>query len=80
VDALVHVPHGAYPHECYGRYDAEPDHFGAYVEGINARGSAAVQEYLGRYVYGPATHAEYLALFGAAVLADAERRGKELVS
>ena len=37
VDALVHVPHGAYPHECYGLYDAEPGHFGAYVESINAR-------------------------------------------
>jgi glutaconate CoA-transferase subunit A len=80
VDALVHVPHGAYPHECYGLYDAEPDHFGAYVEGINARGSAAVQEYLDRYVHGPATHAEYLALFGEEALAAAKRRGKELVS
>ena len=27
VDALVHVPYGSYPHECYGLYDAEPDHF-----------------------------------------------------
>jgi glutaconate CoA-transferase subunit A len=80
VDALVHVPHGAYPHECYGLYDAEPDHFGAYVESINARGPAAVQEYLDRYVYGPATHAEYLALFGEEALAAAKRRGKELVS
>ena len=77
---LAHVPYGSYPHECYGLYDAEPDHFGAYVESINARGSAAVQEYLDRYVYGPATYAEYLALFGTAVLVDAERRGKELVS
>ena len=80
VDALVHVPHGAYPHECYGLYDAEPGHFGAYVESINARGSAAVQEYLDRYVYDPATHAEYLALFGTTALAEADRRGKELVS
>src|SRR3984893_17252775 len=80
VDALVRVPHGAYPHECYGLYDVEPDHFGAYVESINARGSAAVQEYLDRYVYGPATHAEYLALFRSAAPLEAERRGKELVS
>ena len=27
VDALVHVPYGSYPHECYGLYDAEPAHF-----------------------------------------------------
>jgi len=39
-----------------------------------------VQEYLDRYVHGLATHAEYLALFGKSALAEAERRGKELVS
>jgi len=80
VDALVHVPYGSYPHECYGLYDAEPDHFSAYVEGINQRGAAGVQDYLGRYVYGPATHAEYLALFGETALEDARRRGRELVT
>jgi len=80
VDALVHVPYGSYPHECYGVYDAEPDHFSAYVNGITERGAAGVQDYLERYVYGPATHAEYLALFGDAALADASRRGRELVT
>jgi len=80
VDALAHVPYGSYPHECYGLYDAEPDHFTEYVEGINQRGAAGVQAYLDKYVYGPATHAEYLALFGEARLADARRRGRELVS
>ena len=80
VDALVHVPYGSYPHECYGVYDAEPDHFSAYVDGITERGAAGVQDYLERYVYGPATHADYLALFGDAALADASRRGRELVT
>ena len=80
VDALVHVPYGSYPHECYGLYDAEPDHFSAYVERIARRGAAGVQDYLERYVYGPATHAEYLALFGEAALGEARRRGRELVS
>jgi len=80
VDALVHVPYGSYPHECYGVYDAEPDHFSAYVDGITERGAAGVQDYLERYVYGPAIHAEYLALFGDAALADASRRGRELVT
>ena len=80
VDALVHVPYGSYPHECYGLYDAEPDHFSTYVDGINQHGAASVQAYLDRYVYGPATHAAYLDLFGEAALADARRRGRELVS
>jgi glutaconate CoA-transferase subunit A len=80
VDALVHVPYGSYPHECYGVYDAEPDHFSAYVSGITERGAAGVQDYLERYVYGPAAHADYLALFGEAALADARRRGREQVT
>ena len=80
VDALVHVPYGSYPHECYGLYDAEPDHFSTYVDGINQHGAAGVQAYLERYVYGPATHAEYLDLFGEAMLVEARRRGRELVS
>ena len=80
VDALVHVPYGSYPHECYGLYDAEPDHFSTYVDSINRHGAAGVQAYLDRYVYGPATHTGYLKLFGEAALADATRRGRELVS
>ena len=38
----------------------------AYVDGIQERGAGGVARYLDRYVYGPATHADYLALFGAA--------------
>ena len=80
VDALVHVPYGAYPHECYGLYDSEPEHFTEYVAGIQAAGSEGVARYLDRYVYDPASHADYLALFSEARRADAARRAQELVS
>jgi glutaconate CoA-transferase subunit A len=78
VDALVHAPYGAYPHECYGLYDAEPEHFTEYVAGIQRDGLAGVGGYLDRYVYAPASHADYLALFGEARLGDAARRAREL--
>ena len=78
VDALVHVPYGSYPHECYGLYDSEPDHFGRYVDGIKEHGAGGVARYLDRYVYGPASHADYLDLFGAAALASARERAQEL--
>lgn len=78
VDALVHAPFGAYPHECYGLYDAEPEHFTEYVTGIQRDGLAGVSAYLDRYVYAPTSHADYLALFGEARLADAARRAREL--
>ena len=80
VDALAHVPYGSYPHECYGAYDAEPEHFTSYVDGILARGSAAVAEYLERYVYAPAAHADYLALFGDERRADATARARMLTT
>ncbi len=80
VDALAHVPYGSYPHECYGAYDAEPEHFTVYVDGIRERGTAAVADYLERYVYAPRSHADYLALFGDARLADAATRARMLTT
>ena len=34
------------------------------MDGIDARGAAAVADYLERYVYAPASYEDYLALFG----------------
>ncbi|MGH7353944.1 MAG: CoA transferase subunit A [Candidatus Rokuibacteriota bacterium] len=79
VDALVLVPWGSFPHECYGLYEADFDHFAEYTAAIDARGMDAVAEYLGRYVYGPATWDEYLELFGGDRLALQRRRARELV-
>ena len=80
VDALAHVPYGSYPHECYGAYDSEPEHFTTYVDGILARGTAAVADYLERYVYTPSDHDGYLALFGDARRADAAGRARMLTT
>lgn len=80
VDALVHVPYGSYPHECYGLYDAEPPHFTEYVAGIQQHGAEGVARYLDRYVYGPPTHADYLALFGEAALRSARERAREVLA
>jgi glutaconate CoA-transferase, subunit A len=80
VDALVHAPWGSYPHECYGLYDFEPDHFSEYVESIQAEGAAAVTRYLERHVFGPASYPDYLALFDESRRADAQRRARELTS
>lgn len=79
VDALVHVPYGAYPHECYGLYDYEAQHLIEYAEGIHEAGAAGVARYLDRYVYGPASHAEYMALFGEAAVADACHRARKMI-
>ena len=80
VDALVHAPFGSYPHECYGLYHADFDHFGEYAGSIDARGSQAVVDYMEKYVYGPASHLEYLDLFGGERLAAQRRAAQELTS
>ena len=64
VDALVLVPFGSFPHECYGLYEADFDHFAEYTRAIDARGPAAV--------------ADYLDLFGGERLALQHRRAREL--
>jgi len=80
VDALVHVPYGSYPHECYGLYDADPDHFTEYVDGIREHGAAGVARYLDRYVYAPETHEQYLELFGSPKLTAARDRARVLTT
>ena len=80
VDALVLQPFGAYPHEVWGRYHADFEHFATYTADIDARGvTTAVGDYLARYVHAPATFEEYLELFGGARLRAAQDAARELV-
>jgi len=79
VDALVEVPYGAFPHECYGLYEADFTHFDAYVAEIKSKGIRAIEEYLDRYVHGAPSHQEYLALFGEERLARQAGYARELV-
>jgi glutaconate CoA-transferase subunit A len=78
VDALVEASYGAFPHECYGVYEADFLQFDAYVAEIKTNGLRAVQEYLARFVYGTQTHAEYLSLFGEEVFHRQARYAREL--
>ncbi len=64
VDAVVEAPYGAYPHECYGLYDADLEHIDGYARQTAAKGADAVREYLDQYVYGPPTFDAYLEQFG----------------
>ncbi len=80
VDALVHVPFGSFPHECYGLYEADFDHFQEYTDGINARGASAVGDYLERHVYAPRSYGDYLDLFGGERLARQRRKALELTA
>lgn len=62
VDAVVHVPFGAYPTGCYWYYDYDPVYLNEYRK--YAEDDSLYQEYLDKYVYGPSSHEALLELVG----------------
>ncbi|MGE5306012.1 MAG: CoA transferase subunit A [Alphaproteobacteria bacterium] len=63
VDAVVEVPYGCLPHECYGAYEPDFNHMDMYVKVMMERTTEGVQEYLDKYVYAPQAFDDYLSLF-----------------
>jgi glutaconate CoA-transferase subunit A len=78
VDAVVEVPFGSAPHECYGLYEPLFKHLDAYAAQIKQHPELGVRAYLDRYFYGPKSWTEYLDLLGLEELLDASRRGKSI--
>jgi glutaconate CoA-transferase subunit A len=62
VTHVCHVPFGAHPYAVYNYYDYDPLHLKRYHDG--ARDDVGFQEYLGRYVFAPRDHREYLEAVG----------------
>lgn len=78
VDAVVEVPYGAAPHECYGLYEPMMQHMEAYVAQVNADPEGGMRDYLDRYFHGPKSWSDYLALIGMEELLEASRRGRSI--
>jgi glutaconate CoA-transferase subunit A len=54
VDAVVHIPYGAYPTACYRYYDYDPAYLNAYRK--NAENDGLYNAYLEEFVYGVPDH------------------------
>lgn len=78
VDAVVEVPFGSAPHECYGLYEPFFGHLDSYAKATKDDPVAGVTAYLDRYYREPKTWADYLALLGMGDLLDAARRGRSI--
>jgi glutaconate CoA-transferase subunit A len=78
VDAVVEVPYGSAPHECYGAYEPMMQHMEAYVAQVNRDPIGGMKDYLDRYVYGPKSWTEFLSLIGMDEMLDATRRGRSI--
>lgn len=66
VDAVVHLPWGAYPTACYKHYDYDPMFLNDYKK--FASDDSLYQNYLDEYIYGTQSHQERLDLVGAKYL------------
>ncbi|MFO8011648.1 MAG: CoA-transferase [Dehalococcoidia bacterium] len=62
VDAVVHIPYGAYPTACYGYYDYDPVYLHEYAG--YARDDTSFKEYLDLYVLGVSDHQGLLDMVG----------------
>lgn len=78
VDAVVELPFGSAPHECYGVYEPMLRHMEYYVELVNKDPVAGMKEYLDKYVYGPKSWTGFLELIGMEELLVAARAGKSI--
>lgn len=79
VAAVVEVPFGSFPHECYGRYEAWFEHFDRYSALIADGSDQGVERYLQEFVDAPQSFQGFLELAGSKRLAEQERRARELV-
>jgi glutaconate CoA-transferase, subunit A len=78
VDAVVELPFGCAPHECYGVYEPMMQHMEYYVGLVNKDPVAGMQEYLDRFVYGPRSWNQFLELIGVDELLAAARAGRSI--
>lgn len=78
VDAVVEVPFGCAPHECYGVYEPFFGHLDMYADLIKKDPAKGIAEYLERYFYSPKSWTEYLDLIGVGEMLDAARRGRRI--
>jgi glutaconate CoA-transferase, subunit A len=78
VEAVVEVPFGSAPHECYGLYEPLFNHLDSYAAQLRQNPQEGIGAYLERYFYGPTSWTEYLDLLGLEELLDASRRGRSI--
>ena len=78
VDAVVEVPFGCAPHECYGAYEPCFGHLDDYAAALKPDAEAGMREYLDRYFYQPKNWTDYLDRIGLGELLAAARRGKSI--
>jgi hypothetical protein len=72
----VETPVGSHPYACHGFYKEDASHIEEYVRvsaAYRKGDEAPFRAYLDKYIYGPASHEEYLSLIDTGTLAELQR-------
>jgi len=81
VEAVVEVPFGCAPHECYGVYEPFFAHLDLYAQMTKEKDAVAgARRYLDTFYYGTKSWSEYLSLLGLDAILDASRRGRSIAN
>lgn len=80
VDAVVEVPFGSAPHECYGLYEPLMTHMQHYVGLANSHSTKGISTYIDDYIHAPGSWIEYLELIGLGNLLEAARLGRTSIN
>ncbi|MFQ5693326.1 MAG: CoA transferase subunit A [Nitrospinota bacterium] len=78
VEAVVEVPFGSVPHECYGLYEPAFDHIDGYVKRTASGKAEAARAYLEEYCYGLESWEGHLEKIGTSALLRAAKGGTEV--
>jgi glutaconate CoA-transferase subunit A len=78
VEAVVEVPFGSIPHECWGHYEPLYRHMDMYAELTRTKGLEGAKEYLDRFVYEPEDFQDFLNRVGLREILQASSDGKRI--
>jgi glutaconate CoA-transferase subunit A len=79
VDAVVRIPNGAYPSECWGLYEADFDHFSRFAERTSRNGIDGAKEYADEFVYRTKSFQSFLARIGPTRLSRLRRNMQDVL-
>lgn len=80
VEAVVEVPYGSVPHECWGLYEPLYRHMDLYAKLTREKGLGGAHEYLQKYVYEPESWNDFLNRVGFFELMEAAAAGRRMYS
>ena len=80
VDAVVKVPNGSYPSECWGSYEADFDHFAKFAARTNEKGIDGAKEYVDEFICGTKSFHKFLAKVGPARLSRLRRNMRDVLN